>query len=389
MSKIPTAWLQLTYQKVKLLAAIGGMTFIVSLIFIQLGFRTALFESSVRIPQSMQGDIVLVSPRSKTLVSLANFSQRRLYQALAFEEVDYIVPIYTGSAKWRNPQDKNIWRNIYVIGFDVSYPVFDLPEVQKNLEKLKIPDVVLFDRGSRAEFGPVVEQFKSRGIVKTEIRGKGPNDRQVIVGGIFKVGTSFGIDGTLITSDLNFLRIFSNRKKGFINLGLVKLKPGQDVNKFLSKIRAYFPDDIKVLSRQEFINSEKEYWLNNTAVGFIFNIALLGAIIVGIVIVYQILYSNIADALPEYATLKAIGYKHTYLLSVVFQQATILAILGYIPGFFIAVGIYKLSRSSTGIPVFMDINRSLMVFMLTILMAAFSGMITLQKLRQADPADIF
>jgi putative ABC transport system permease protein len=387
--KIPTAWLQLQHEKLRLLVAIGGICFAVVLIFMQLGLRAALFDSSVVLYSRLQGDIFLVSPRSTALIAMENFSERRLYQTLAFKEVKYIVPIYLGFAQWKNPQTRNYWRNIYVIGFDLNYQVFDLPGVQKNIEQLRLPNVVLFDEASRSEFGEIQAEFQHKGIVTTELGDRGPGNRKIVVKGLFNLGTSFGADGNIITSDLNFLRIFLLRPKGYINLGVVKLKSGYDIDKVLQKMRQYLPSDIKVLSKQELMAQEKKYWDGSTPIGFVFGFGVVLGLIVGIIIVYQILYSNVSEHLAEYATLKAIGYKHRYLLSVVFQQSLILAVLGYIPGFIVASGLYELAKNATLLPVMMEVNRAFFVLLLTFLMCFASGAIAVRKLQQADPADIF
>jgi putative ABC transport system permease protein len=111
--------------------------------------------------------------------------------------------------------------------------------------------------------------------------------------------------------------------------------------------------------------------------------------VVGTVIVYQILYSEVSDHLAEYATLKAMGYTQTYLLIVVFQEALILATIGYIPGFTFGMILYTMARNATLLPILMTTSRALMVLTLTILMCFISGGIAVRKLRSADPADIF
>jgi putative ABC transport system permease protein len=387
--KISTAWLQLKYEKLRLLVAIGGISFAVVLIFMQLGLRAALFDSAVALHKSLQGDVFLLSPRSTASIAMDNFSERRLYQAIAFDEVQSVIPIYLGFAQWKNPKTRNSWRNIYVIGFDISYPVLDLPGIQENIDKLKLRDVVLFDEASRSEFGPIASEFKRKGIVTTEVGDRGPGNRQIAVEGLFKLGTSFGADGNLITSDLNFLRIFMQRHKGFINLGVIQLKPGYDVNEVTQRMREYFPRDVKILSKKELIEFETNYWDGSTPIGFIFALGVVLGLIVGIIIVYQILYSNVSEHLAEYATLKAIGYKHVYLLSIVFQESLILAVLGYIPGFIITLGMYKLARYATLLPVMMALTRAVFVLVLTFMMCFISGVIAVRKLGEADPADIF
>lgn len=151
--KIPVAWLQLRYQKARLIIALLGVVFAVVIVFIQLGIRDALFDSAVRLHQGLQGDCFLISPRSTALIAMESFPERRLSQSLAFSEVDYVAPIYLGFGQWKNPETKDYWRNIFVIGFDIRYQVVDFAGVEENINKLKIPNVVLFDRSSRAELG--------------------------------------------------------------------------------------------------------------------------------------------------------------------------------------------------------------------------------------------
>jgi putative ABC transport system permease protein len=293
--KISTAWLQLKHEKLRFIVAIGGISFAVVLIFMQLGLRAALFDSAVALHDKLEGDIFFISPRSTALIAMENFPERRLYQALAFKEVEDIIPIYLGFAQWKNTQTRNYWRNIYVIGFDLNPNVFNLSGVNKNLNKLKEPDVVLFDDASRTEFGPVAQEFNKKGSVVTEIGDRGPGNRKITVVGLFTLGTSFGADGNLITSDLNFLRIFLQRQKGFINMGVVQVKPGYDVNKLIETMRKKFPKDIKILSKQEFMDFEKNYWDSTTPIGFVFTFGVVLGSIVGIIIVYQILYSNVSE----------------------------------------------------------------------------------------------
>lgn len=383
--KIPLAWLQLTREKTRFAVALAGIAFADILMFMQLGFREALFDGNVQLHKSLDGDIVLINPQSDALLSMETFSQRYLYRVLALKAVASVHPIYIDFASWKNPQTGKL-RNIQVIGFNPKEQVFNLPGVQQNIDKIKTPDVVLFDRGSREEFGPVAADFAQGKLIFTEVEG-----RRIKIGGIFELGTSFGADGNLITSDLNFIRLFAskNRKRGLIDIGLIKLKPGVNAEAVLEDVRKYLPKDVKVLSKQEFIDFEKSYWASSTAIGFIFTLGTIIGFIVGTVIVYQILYSEVSDHLPEYATLKAMGYTDTYLLLVVFQEALILACIGYIPGFAFAMFQYTMARNATLLPIVMTISRASLVLFLTILMCCISGAIAVRKLRAADPADIF
>ncbi|MEG4629738.1 ABC transporter permease DevC [Microcoleus sp. AR_TQ3_B6] len=386
MAKIPLAWAQLTREKMRLVIALAGIGFADLLMFMQFGFRDALFESSISFHSKLKGEIFIINTQSTALIAMKSFPQRRLYQALSFNGVTAISPVYLGFGLWQNPDpSRRNTRQLMVIGFDPTHPILDIPEVQNNLHKIKISDVVLFDQASRTEFGPVVEYFKQGKPVETEV-----DNRRVRVEGLFTLGASFGADGNLVTSDLNFLRIFATRRtRGLIDIGVVKLEPGTDVKAVVDKMRATLPKDVKIFSKKEFADFEKKYWQESTSIGFIFTLGASMGFIVGIVIVYQILYTDVTDHLPEYATLKAMGYKDIYFLGLVFQEALILAILGYLPGLGVSVVLYNLGRSATSLPMYMTLTKVVTVFVMTVIMCSVSGAIAVRKLQAADPADIF
>jgi putative ABC transport system permease protein len=382
---IPLAWLQLKRETVRLLIALAGIGFAVILMFIQLGFQDALFDSAVSFHESLQGDVFLISPQSTALIAMRTFSQRRLYQALGYEGVESVSPVYLDFALWKNPVKRNT-RSILAIGINPETPVFG-PEVLPTLAPLRLPDTVLFDQKSREEFGPIAQLFNAGNPVITEVSG-----RRVTVGGLFNLGASFGADGNFVTSDLNFLRIFEQRQEGQIDVGIIKLKSGTNVQTVVNALKRDMEaatKDVRVFSKQEFVEFERNYWKSSTAIGFIFTLGAAIGFVVGTVIVYQILYTDVSDHLAEYATLKAMGYRNFYLLSVVFQEALILSVLGYIPGFLLSFGLYILTRNATSLPIAMTLPRAILVFCLAVVMCIISGSIAVRKVQDADPADIF
>jgi putative ABC transport system permease protein len=388
--KTPLAWLQLIQQKGRFIVAIAGMAFIVLLMFVQLGFQDALYSSATSVHQSLRGDLFLVSSQYKALTSNQSFARTRLYQALGFDDVESVSPMYLEFAKFKNP-DTGEKYPIYVIGFEPGKSVIKLPEVESNLDKLKIPDVILFDRDSRTYFGDIVKNFEqgqSEQVLEVFPFNNSTGYR-VRVGGLFSIGPSFGVDGNLIVSDTTFRRIFPNRTPDRVDIGVISLKPGANVDKVIENISKNLANDVTIFSYKGFSDYEKKYWAARTPIGFILNIMLTMGSIVGIVIVYQILYSNISSQFVAYATLKAIGYKNNYLLVVVFQQALILAILGYLPGFVLSLGLYDFAMNTTKLPIMMTLQNALVVFISAIVMCILSGTLAINKLRSADPADIF
>lgn len=382
-NKTPLAWLQVTREKTRLAVAIAGIAFADLLIFIQMGFEGALYDSAVKPHRSLQADLVLINPQFQTLFSVKSFSRERLYQALSYEGVNSVSPLYIATGQWQNPETR-ISRAILVWGVDPASPVFKFPEVTQNLDQLKSLNQVLYDRAGRPEYGKIGDRFNQAGTVETEL-----NDKIISVKGLFTNGSSFAADGNVITSDSTFLQLFPERKPEQIEVGLIDLKPGMDVEKVRSQLAANLPKDVRVLTPEGFAEVEKNYWASGTGIGFIFGLGVGVGFIVGIVIVYQILYSDVSDHLPEYATLKAMGYTNLYLLGVLTQEALILAVSGFIPAFILSFGLYQVTYAATLLPVAMTIDRAVTVLMLTIIMCSVSGAIAMRKLSSADHADVF
>jgi putative ABC transport system permease protein len=383
LRRTPLAWLQLRKEKTRLLVALAGVGFADLLMFIQLGFQGALFDAAVKPHRSLKADLVMIDPQMQTLFSVKSFSRERLYQALAYEGVESVSSVYISTGQWRNPETR-LERAILIWGVNPAQPAFDDPEINRNLDQIKPLNQVLFDQAGRPEYGTVGEVFKKTGNYETEV-----NDKAVKVKGLFTNGASFAADGNVIASDSTFLQLFPSRKPEQIEVGLINLKPGVDAEQVRRQLTAHLPKDVSIVTVEGFADIERNYWATGTGIGFIFGLGVSVGFIVGIVIVYQVLYTDVADHLPEYATLKAMGYTDRYLLGVLVQEALILAALGYIPGFVLAFGLYQVTYAATLLPIFMELERAISVFILTIVMCSISGAIALRKLRSADPADVF
>lgn len=379
---IPLAWLQLIQQKGRLAVAIAGIAFADMLIFVQLGFQDALYDSAVEPHRNLRADLVIINPQLQTLFSVKSFQRDRLYQTLGYDGVKSVASIYIATGQWRNPTTR-IDRAILVWGIEPTQPTFTFPEVNQNLAKIQSLNRVLFDRAGRPEYGDIEAEYKQKGAFEVEL-----NSKVVTVEGIFTNGASFAADGNVITSDSTFLNLFPTRKAADIEVGLITLKPGTNRDLVQQTIAVGMPD-LRVLTLEEFAGVEKTYWESQGAIGFIFGLGVIVGFIVGIVIVYQILYTDVTDRLPEYATLKAMGYSDRYLFTIVLQEALILAILGFLPSMGIAIGLYQVAKLATLLPIVMKFDRAIFVLVLTILMCIGSGAIAIRKLQAADPAELF
>lgn len=381
--RTPLGWLQLSHQKGKLVVALAGIAFADVLMFTQMGFQAALFDSSVRTQQILNADAVIFSPQALNFGNLSTIPRRRLLQAQDVPGVKKAHGMYVNNVVWKNPQTRKETA-IRVIGFNPDFVALNLPDMKTKLAKTKVPDAVLFDKASRGTYQEVIPKIEGGDRVATEV-----DRRTVTLVDTISIGSSFGTDGHLITSDSNFLRLFPRRKAESISLGILTLEPGSNPDFVVAQLRQHLPNDSVVLSRAEFIEFEKNYWQKNTSIGFIFSLGVAMGFIVGIVIVYQVLSTDVNSHMAEYATFKAMGYSNSYLLVVVFEEAIILALLGFFPGVLGAFGLYNVVREGTKLPIMMTMARATTVLMLTMVMCMISGVIATRKLQSADPADIF
>jgi putative ABC transport system permease protein len=381
--RTPLGWLQLSHQKGKLVVALAGIAFADVLMFTQMGFQAALFDSSVRTQQILNADAVIFSPQALNFGNLSTIPRRRLLQAQDVPGIKSAHAMYVNNVTWRNPQTRRE-TVIRVIGFDPDFVALNLPDMGAKMAKTKVPDVVLFDKASRGTYQEVIPKIERGDRIQTEV-----DRRTITLADTFAIGSSFGTDGHLVTSNGNFLRLFPRRKAESISLGILTLEPGANADRVVAQLRQHLPNDSVAMTKAEFIEFEKNYWQKNTSIGFIFSLGVAMGFIVGIVIVYQVLSTDVNSHMAEYATFKAMGYSNNYLLVVVFEEAVILAVLGFFPGVIGAFGLYNIVREGTKLPIMMTVARATTVLMLTMVMCMISGVIATRKLQSADPADIF
>lgn len=381
--RAPLGWKQLRHRPARLAVALAGIGFAVLLIMMQLGFRSALFESAVRFHERLDYDIALFSVDSVFIVRPQTFSIRRLHQARAHEKVLAATPVYIFQAIFKNPWNHDR-RNVLAIGFDPDRELLRTAGFAAVRPLLSRQDAIAFDAGSRPEFGPVAEAVRRDGSLVTEV-----NDREVRVVGVYTMGTSFGIDGSIVTSEDNWLRLFPERPRDQIALGLLRLAPGADPVAVRGELEAYLPDDVLVMTRGEFVAREKAYWNGATPIGYIFAFGAIMGFVVGAIIVYQILFADVTEHLAEYATLRAMGYPNRFVAGIVLQQAAMLGALGFLPGLAAVTWLYGRAAAATNLPLHVTPERALGVFAMTLGMCAISALLAIRKLRRIDPAEVF
>jgi putative ABC transport system permease protein len=380
---LPVAWLQLSHGRTKLLAAVIGIVFADLLIWMQLGFMGAAIESATSLYSKLNGELVVMNPLSHEINTMEPFSRRLLSRAGGHPEVASVAPLYTGMVRWKDPSTGDR-RPLFAYGIAPYAPALGTQGVQELETALHASDTCLFDLRARPEFREVAARIAGGEPVSAEVNG-----RRFWVVGSTAIGASFAVDGNLITSDANFLRLFPGRLAGAIDVGVVRLASGAKPQQVKAELQRLYGADVLVLTIAEFAERATDFILRSRPINFIFGLGAFVGFLVGFAIVYQVLFTDVSNHLPQYATLKAIGYSDGYLRGVVFQESLILSVLGYIPGAALAWALYAVTVKATNLPMHMTVSRGVLIFALTVIMCSLSGLLAMRKLRQADPADVF
>ncbi|OWY68759.1 ABC transporter [cyanobacterium TDX16] len=393
----PLAWAQLSHQKVRLAVATTGICFANILMFTQLGLLAMLTDGTTKLHQSLAGELVLVSASSPSLLFRINFPQAYLYQAAAVEGVTTVAPVYISRANWVDPQQlaagqdssnsqkqpRAFGNEVRVIAINPAQPTLNLPEVNQQSFKLNAPNAVLFDRLSQSSLGDISAMLRDRPEVLTLME-----NHRTYVTGLFSMGSTINDKGNVIISDWTYAQRFGEESMEKVRIGVVSLSPRADIATVQARLRDRLPKDVGVYTKAELIERERQFHEAQPE-GIILKFGTVVGFVVGVIILYQVLYSDVSDHLSEYATLKAMGYSDRSLLMVVLCEAIVLGVMGFVPGFIASIGLYELLVTLTRIPLVMKASVAIQVFILTIIMCAISGAIASSKLRSADPADVF
>ncbi len=365
----------LAHGKVRTAVAVGGVCLAVALLFVQLGFFESVLLTATLVYDVLDFDLVLTAPDYVMLTQPNGFPEGRLHQARAHQDVVAASPLYVSWVRWRNPQN-SFRRAVVVLGVNPHDGVSLVPELQGQFPALARADAVLVDRLSRPEVGV--------GEVG-DVAEAGPLTLTTV--GQFTLSPGFDA-GMVVVSDQTFRRLFGSPTQE-VSLGLLKLRAGADAARVARELQESLPPDVRVLTRPEAAFREREYWVVNTSTGIIFGCGVIVALLFGVVVTYQVLALEVSGRLPEFATLKALGFSHRYVAAVVLQKALFLAVAGYVPGFGIALLVYHLSQSVTNLPGGMTLERAAAVFVLNLAACCLSSLAALRILRRANPVDLF
>jgi len=379
--RVPFAVRLVAHRKSRAAIAASGIGFAILVIFAQLGFYGAVTGTATAVSSRFDAELMVVSPGFVHLAETGTIPRGRLFQALAVPDVEAAIPIYFRYVYWRDPATAENCR-LFALGFPLAdarqaLPL-RLPEVGGQLDTLRTTGNVLLDRLTQARCWPASPE----GEVEV-------NNRVARVTGDFSLGVGFLADGAMIVSDDSFARFFDGHPLDRPHLGLVKLADGADPDAVAATLRQRLPRDVRVITATDLEEMQIQHWVENTAIGNIFGMGSVAGFFVGVVVLFQILSTDLRNHLPLYATLRAMGYSSRRLARYVLEQAWIFAGLGYVPALLVAVVLFPVVRGLTRLPIHMTFGLAAAVALMSLAMCSIAALLSMRRLRLADPAELF
>lgn len=375
---MPLAWRNVVANRQRLSRSAAGIGFAVLLMLMQLGFEQAFFDSALQVIHGLNGDLLIQSVHKYQFATRDPFPNTDLDTARKVPGVASAWPLYADwfDFFWKNPTDGKVFL-VRAFGFDADDPVFLFADVNDNREKLKETNMVFVDRRARRFLG------MKTGATETEINGM-----KVKIVGSFALGPDFVSDGTVMMSGPTFTSLLRGAAPG-VDVGVVKVRPGEDPTVVQQALKKALPSTIAVLTKPELIASERKFQAAVSSAGPIFAMGTIVGFVVGMLISYQVTYTDLADQLPQYATLKAIGYRTGYLLRVVLEQAAFNALAGWIPALVVSILLFRIIGQVALLPLHMTASIMLVSLGLTLGMCLISAAVAVGRVIKADPAEVF
>lgn len=376
----------------RFLVAQAGIMFAVGLVTIQTGLQSGFARSSSLLIDKSQADIWVCSENMVHLGLTLPIPFERVSQAQKVAGVDRAEALIFQGALWRDRAD-NI-ASVTMVGSDPNGKLFSPWNITRgSISELKKPDTVMVDESS-------LEALNVKGVGDV---GKLGNVEVQIVG--LTKGTKSLVLGSLIFTSVENANAFLNPRlfidensltstpqelssTDSITYVLVRAKPGQDLRLLKQRLEAALPKT-RAYTKAEMSQKTQNYWQERSGIGFILGLGAVVGIIVGVVIVGQILYASVSDHIKEFGTLKAMGASDWFIYSVIMEQALWMAILGYVPGMAICVGLAAWTSTTQGIMILITPGSAVAVLGVTAVMCISSAVFAIQKVMYVDPAIVF
>lgn len=399
----------------RFIAAQAGIMFAVSLVTIQNGILNGFVKSSSLLIDNSQAELWVASKDMIHMELTMPLPLEYMVQAREVEGVKRAEALIFRSARWRDPSGQI--HAVTVVGSTPEGKLFSpWNVVQGEINSLKEPYGVIVDETNLETLGVTqLGDVSTLGGLEARLVGIVEGTQPIINNNLIftslKNANAY-VNARLQTStrckledgDLKCVNIFDDTNPAEkqvissapkqltltdpISFVLIDVEPGQDLGELRQRLEETLPN-VKTYTTEEMSERTQTYWKQRTGIGFILSLGAAVGILVGMIVVAQILYASVSDHLKEFGTLKAMGAPDKVIYSVILEQSLWMALLGYLPGMALCMGVTSWASASQGILILITPTSAVMVFGLTVIMCAGSAIFAIQKVTQVDPAIVF
>jgi len=367
------------------IAAFVGIAGGIVLVLMQLGFQSALYDSSVRLHNVLDGEVIVIPAEFHTIQDPTWFPREWLVMTMAHPEVKSTAPVYLSAVTVRSLDDRSA-RTLLAIGIDVDEPAIIIDRIKASIAPLRVPGRILFDARSQPNFGDVLGRLRRDGTAEIETASfSTPLQTNLVVAGSHVLGGTIVYAGTALMSAATLSSINAQPLQR-INIGVVKLRPGADSDRVARELKPVLPPGATAMSAADFVRLEKRFWSKETPIGFLFDIGAAIGFLISAIYTYQVLFQIVDENLSEYAVLQTMGYPRWFFTVVVMSTALILAVAALPPAVLLSAGLYEICIAATLLDLKLTLGRILAVGAIAAAVAIASAWLAKRRLNQVDPA---
>lgn len=365
----------LLYDKTRSLITLVGVVFAVSLIFNQLGIFLGLMETSSVIIDNTPGDIWVTSKNSKNFDFSQPFPEYVHSHVLAEPGIEWAEKLIVAWGIIR--QKEGGTEQVEIVGYNPDTLV-GAPWRMKTGDprQVKNGNFAIVDESAKKRLGSI-QPGEYRDVLF----------RRLQIVGISEGVKSFTTAPILFTSFELAQQLVTYVGKGSTVFVVARVRDGASPDAVASSLRKRLKG-VDVYTKRDFSMKTRRYWAIETGVGFSFLLTIVISFLVGMLIVGQTIYNSTMEHIREFGTLKALGAENGDIYRIIFSQAAINALTGYLVSLIVtllSVQLYDLG----GMILVVRIWVNLLVLLLTIVMCLVSALVSIRRIRRIDPAILF
>ncbi|QDU63051.1 FtsX-like permease family protein [Planctomycetes bacterium Pan216] len=375
--RTPLTWLNLQQHKARLAVTALGLSLATTLLFVHLGIFHGMTHNAVRLYSALDFDLALVSSRYSWQLEPDRFSVRRLHYLRRYDAIDSVEPVRVRSGLFRNIQEGTSHFTL-IVGIDPNADTFREAELNERASLVRDDRSLLMDSLSMNVYG-------DWGVgSRPEVIGQ----RCRIVGDL-EIGPGIVAPGLAVVSHQTYDQLFGRENVGTATLGLIRLADRADPERVAALMNADLPKDVRVLTRTDLEHRERHHLLFVRPVGVIFGSNVVIALALAVIVIYQVLCTEVSNRLREFATIHALGYSLGFVRGVVLRQTAFILVVSFIPAVTVSVLLYKVLEEMSRMPIVMTAERLLFVASLLAGTSFLAALAATTRLRRLEPAELF